>query len=101
MAISQNLGTLVTAMLPAVFAFVAPPGANDIPLKVGAITFGVTVIAALAAMSARETYRIRMEDLGDANAVPMPKEEYRRLRKASAAPVKGQRQDGVARQAGT
>jgi MFS family permease len=96
MAISQNLGTLVTAMLPAVFAFVAPPGANDIPLKVGAITFGVTVIAALAAMSARETYRIRMEDLGNADAVPMPKEEYRQLRKASAAPVKGSRHEHAA-----
>ncbi|HEX8602282.1 MAG TPA: MFS transporter [Pseudoduganella sp.] len=96
MAISQNLGTLVTAMLPAVFAFVAPPGANDIPLKVGAITFGVTVIAALAAISARETYRIRMEDLGNADAVPMEKEEYRRLRKASAAPVKGSRHEHAA-----
>jgi len=96
MAISQNLGTLVTAMLPAVFAFVAPPGANDIPLKVGAITFGVTVIAALAAMSARETYRIRMEDLGNPDAVPMPKEEYLRLRKASAAPVKGRHHERAA-----
>jgi len=96
MAISQNLGTLVTAMLPAVFAFVAPPGANDIPLKVGAITFGVTVIAALAALSARETYRVRMEDLGNADAVPMPKEEYRQLRKASAAPVKGSRHEHAA-----
>jgi MFS family permease len=96
MAISQNLGTLVTAMLPAVFAFVAPPGANDIPLKVGAITFAVTVIAALACMSARETYRVRMEDLGDPDAVPMPKEEYARLRKASAAPVKGRRHEQAA-----
>ncbi len=101
MAISQNLGTLVTAMLPAVFAFVAPPGANDIPLKVGAITFGVTVIAALACMSARETYRIRMEDLGNPDAVPMPKEEYQRLRKASAAPVKGRQEAGTAHGVGT
>ncbi|MBB3219301.1 MFS transporter [Pseudoduganella umbonata] len=96
MAISQNLGTLVSAMLPAVFAFVAPPGANDIPLKIGAITFGVTVIAALAAMSARETYRVRMEDLGNPDAVPMPKDEYLRLRKASAAPVKGRHHEQAA-----
>src|SRR5207245_5709567 len=68
MAISQNLGTLVTALLPALFATVAPPGAANIPLTVGAITFGVTVIAALAALSARETYRIHMNDLGNATA---------------------------------
>ena len=100
MAISQNLGTLVTALLPAVFAFVAPPGANDIPLKVGAITFAVTVIAALACMSARETYRIRMEDLGDPDAVPVPEEEYRRLRNESVATAKGERM-GTARGFGT
>jgi MFS family permease len=85
MAISQNLGTLVTAMLPALFAFVAPPGSDNIPLKVGAITFGITVLAALAALSARETYRIHMNDLGNANAVPVDKREYDRLRAESVA----------------
>ncbi|MES2259525.1 MAG: MFS transporter [Pseudomonadota bacterium] len=88
MAISQNLGTLVTAMLPAVFAMVAPPGAADIPLTVGAITFGVTVVAALAAWSSRETYRIRMSDLGNPDAVPVAKEEYERLRTQSVAGAK-------------
>src|SRR4029450_7702485 len=68
MAISQNLGTLVTALLPALFAAVAPPGSSHIPLTVGAITFGVTVVAALAAWSARETYRTHLNDLGDPNA---------------------------------
>ncbi len=85
MAISQNLGTMVTALLPALFAWVAPPGALNIPFTVGAITFGVTVIAALAALSARETYRIPMTDLGNANAVPMGKDEYDRLRSKSFA----------------
>ncbi len=83
MAISQNLGTLVTAMLPALFAWVAPPGAPNIPLTVGAIAFGVTIIAAIAALSARETFRIRMDDLGAANATPVGKEEYERLRQQS------------------
>jgi MFS family permease len=85
MAISQNLGTLVTAMLPAVFAAVAPPGSDNIPFTVGAIALGVTAVAALAALSARETYRIRMEDLGNPNAVPVPKPEYDRLREQSIA----------------
>ncbi|WP_020656417.1 MFS transporter [Massilia niastensis] len=83
MAISQNLGTLVTAMLPAVFATVAPPGAANIPLTVGAITLAVTVLAALAALSARETYRVRMEDLGNPDAVPVGEAEYERLRQQS------------------
>src|SRR3954467_9106545 len=76
MAISQNIGTAVTALLPALFAAVAPPGAPNIPLTVGAITFAITVIAAVAAMTARETYRIHMNDLGKPGAVPVPKEEY-------------------------
>jgi MFS family permease len=80
MAISQNVGTAVTAMLPALFATVAPPGSANIPMTVGAIAFGITVIAAVAAMSARETYRIHMHDLGKPNAVPVPEQEYERLR---------------------
>jgi MFS family permease len=85
MAISQNLGTLVTAMLPALFATVAPPGAANIPLTVGAITLGVTLIAAVAALTARETYRVRMEDLGNPDAVPVNKLDYDRLRDQSIA----------------
>jgi MFS family permease len=88
MAISQNLGTLVTALLPALFAAVAPPGSDNIPLKIGAITFGVTLIAAFAAMSARETYRIHMNDLGNPNAVPVDKEEYDRTRAQVVADAK-------------
>jgi MFS family permease len=80
MAISQNLGTLVSALLPALFVAVAPPGALDIPLTVGAITFGVTAVSAIAAWTARETYRVHMNDLGQSGAVPVPKEEYDRLR---------------------
>jgi MFS family permease len=88
MAISQNLGTLVTAMLPALFAAVAPPGSTNIPVTVGAITFGVTVIAALAALSARETYRVHMNDLGNSNALPVEKTEYDRMRAKSVADAK-------------
>jgi MFS family permease len=80
MAISQNLGTLVTALLPALFVAVAPPGAADIPLTIGAITLGICIVAAIAAWSARETYRVHLNDLGDKNAVPVPKPEYDRLR---------------------
>jgi MFS family permease len=83
MAIGQNVGTTITALLPALFATVAPPGSANIPLTVGAIAFAVTVIAAVAALSARETYRINLKDLGQPGAVPMPKPEYDRVRAAS------------------
>ena len=80
MAISQNVGTTVTALLPVLFAAAAPPGSANVPLTVGAITFGVTAIAAVAAFSARETYRLHLNDLGRRGTVPVPKPEYDRMR---------------------
>jgi hypothetical protein len=80
MAISQNVGTAITAMLPALFTAVAPPGASNIWLTVGLIAFAITVVAALAAWSARETYRVRMEELGEPGARPVEAAEYERLR---------------------
>ncbi|NWK47527.1 MFS transporter [Ralstonia pickettii] len=85
MAISQNIGTAITAMLPAVFTAVAPPGAANTWLTVGAIAFGVTVVAAAAAMSARETYRIHMDELGQPAAQPVDKAEYARQRAGALA----------------
>ena len=85
MAISQNLGTLVTALLPALFVAVAPPGATNIPMMIGSITLGVTVIAAIAAWTARETYRVQMNDLGDPNAIPVPKPKYDQIRAQTIA----------------
>ncbi len=80
MAIAQNTGTTITALLPALFASVAPPGSANIPLTIGCIAFGVTVIAAVAAWSARETYRVHVKDLGRRDAMPVPKADYDRLR---------------------
>jgi MFS family permease len=85
MAIAQNVGTTITALLPAFFAAVAPPGSANIPLTIGGLTFAVTIIAALAAYSARETYRVHLNDLGDPNAVPVDKDTYDRLRAQSIA----------------
>jgi len=79
MAIAQNFGTFITAMLPALFALVAPPGSASIPLVVGSITLGVTAIAALAAWSARETHRVQLADLGNPAAVPLDAASYRLL----------------------
>jgi MFS family permease len=85
MAIGQNVGTTITALLPALFATVAPPGAANIPLTIGAITFAITIISAAAALSARETFRIHLNDLGHPNAVPVDKQEYERARVQSFA----------------
>ena len=85
MAIGQNVGTTLSALLPALFVAVAPPGSANIPLKIGALTFGICLVAAFAAFTARETYRIRLDDLGDRNAVPVPKSDYDRLRAETMA----------------
>jgi MFS family permease len=85
MAISQNIGTTITALLPAFFATVASPGSSNIPLKIGAITLAITAISALAAWSARETYRVHLKDLGDPNAVPVDKADYEKIRARAIA----------------
>jgi MFS family permease len=88
MAIAQNLGTTITALLPALFAIVAPPGSRSVPLIVGSIAFGVTVIVAIAAASAKETHRIQLKDLGDPDAVPVDKRVYVGLREEAIARTK-------------
>ena len=81
-AISQNFGLLVIAVLPTVFTLIAPPGSN-VPLIIGTITFGLTVVSAIAAWSARETHRIHLNDLGQPHAQPVQREEFKRLRAAA------------------
>jgi len=85
MAIAGNFGIFLTAMLPALFAWVSPPHSANIPIKVASICFGLCFLVAVSAWSGRETYRLRVEDLGNPNAVPLPKEEYERLRAKSIA----------------
>src|ERR1700712_1823411 len=85
MAISQNLGTTITALLPALFATVAPPGSTNIPVTIGTITLTVTIIAAIAAITARETYRVHLNDLGRAGVIPVNKPEYDRIRAQNIA----------------
>jgi MFS family permease len=82
-AVSQNIGTAITAFMPTIFAIVAPAGTN-VPLIVGAFTFGFAVLAAVAAWSARETFRFHLEDLGVEGATPVPADDYARLRAAAA-----------------
>jgi len=108
-AVSQNAGTLITAFLPAIYAALVGPAptacvvekkfAPDVVLPsgqtcraaadviesnvvwtVGSITLGLAIIAAIAAFSARETFRVHMNDLGAKGAPEVPRDEYDRLR---------------------
>jgi MFS family permease len=83
-AVSQNIGTAITAFMPTIFAVVAPAESN-VPLIVGAFTFGFAVLAAVSAWSARETFRVRLDDLGTKDAAPVPADDYARLRAAATA----------------
>ena len=113
-AVSQNIGTLITAFLPAIYAVLAGPAPGAcvenkkfLPDKVlpsgetcraaadaaegrviwvvGSFTLGLAALAAFAAFTARETSRIHMNDLGRKDAVPVPKEEYERMRTEAKA----------------
>ena len=54
-------------------------------MTIGSITLGICVVAAIAAWTARETYRVHLNDLGNKNAVPVPLPEYQRLRAEAGA----------------
>jgi len=90
-AISHNIGVVLGSFIPMLLVAVAPPGSSNITLKVGAISFAVALLSAFAAWSARETYRVRLEDLGNRDAVPVEEGEYERarmqaMRKKSGSP---------------
>ena len=80
-AIGHNTGITIAALMPALFVAVAPPGGSaNIPLTIGAITFAATIIAAVAALTARETYRIHLNDLGKPGAEQVNPRDYQRIR---------------------
>jgi MFS family permease len=78
-AVSQNIGTMITAFLPLIYAAITDIDSN-VPLIVGSITFVISCIVAISAWSAPETHRIHLNDLGTPDAVPVPVEEYERIR---------------------
>ena len=78
MAIGR-LGRRWPRLLPALFVAVAPPGSVQYPAEDRGPTFGICVVAAIAAFTTRETYRIHLNDLGDRLEL-RPKGDYDRLR---------------------
>ena len=64
MAISQNIGTMITAFFPAIFVAIAPPGADNIPLVVGSFALAITTLVAITAFTAKETFQTPLAELG-------------------------------------
>jgi MFS family permease len=56
--------------------------------RVSAMAIGQN-IACVAAYSARETYRLRLDDLGNPNATPVPKEEFEKIKAQSEIETTG------------
>lgn len=73
-ALSQNIGLMLAAFFPSIFTAIAPPGTSNVPVVIGLTTFGITLVAALAALLTRETKGLTLEELeGTApTAVPQP-----------------------------
>jgi MFS family permease len=69
-AVSQNIGLMIASFLPSIFTAIAPPGSTNVPLVIGACTFGITVVGALAAFFIPETRGKSLEDL-EAPRVPV------------------------------
>lgn len=63
-AVSQNVGLAIASLFPTLFAAIAPPGSTNVPLVIGAVTFGIAVVAAAAAWFTPETRGTALADLG-------------------------------------
>ena len=70
MAIGQNVGTTFVCLAAVAFrSGQRASGSTNIPLKIGFLTFGIVWLLRFAAFTTQETYRIRLDDLGDRNTL--------------------------------
>ncbi|SFO72595.1 Predicted arabinose efflux permease, MFS family [Geodermatophilus dictyosporus] len=83
-AVSQNVGLMLVAFLPSVFAFISPPGSTNVPLVIGGLTFLLCVVSALAAWSAPETSRKDLRELDGPAPAPGPAGEASRVEVGTA-----------------
>ena len=68
-------------------ALLAVSAASEPASRIFLRTLGEALIAAAAAFSARETYNVRIDDLGTKDATPVPREEYLAMRSAGKQPA--------------
>jgi MFS family permease len=108
-AVSQNIGTMITAFLPTIYAAIAGPAdsgcvvdkkfiadkviggqtcstlaetaQSHVIWTVGGITLALTVVAALSAFSARETFKVHLNDCGEPWAEPVSDQAYAQARR--------------------
>jgi MFS family permease len=62
-AVSQNVGLMIASFFPSIFTAIAPPGSTNVPLVIGLTTFGICLVAALAALLSPDTKGKSLEDL--------------------------------------
>jgi MFS family permease len=62
-AVSQNVGLAVASLFPTLFTAITPPGSTNVPLVIGLITFGIALVAAVAAFFTPETMGTALADL--------------------------------------
>ncbi|GLJ61145.1 MFS transporter [Microbacterium barkeri] len=62
-AVSQNIGLMLAAFFPSLFTAIAPPGTENVPLTIGAVTFAICAVSALATLLTRETRGRSLEEL--------------------------------------
>ena len=63
-AVSQNVGLALASLFPTLFTAIAPPGSTNVPVVIGSLTFGIALVAALAAFFTPETKGTALADLG-------------------------------------
>ncbi|MGO2097523.1 MAG: MFS transporter, partial [Candidatus Microbacterium stercoravium] len=56
-ALSQNIALFITGLMPSLFAVIAPPSSNHVPLIIGVVTLVLCVASSAAAMFSKETAR--------------------------------------------
>ena len=83
-AISQNIGLAITAFLPTVFAVIAPPGSTERPAPDRRHLLGADGRVGRRRLRppARRTAS-RSTRSGRPDAVPVPREEFERIRTAT------------------
>jgi MFS family permease len=63
-AVSQNVGLAIASLFPTLFTAIAPPGSSNVPLLIGSVSFGIALVAAVAAYFTPETKGTALADLG-------------------------------------
>ncbi|GGG63843.1 MFS transporter [Sinomonas atrocyanea] len=72
-AVAQNIGLMIASFFPSIFTAIAPPGTANVPLVIGGATFGICVVAGLAALLSPDTKGKSLADLEDEKASLHPR----------------------------